>query len=65
MPQSKDIEYLEKEYKFMIETERTKSIDVYKIGGGEYHIYVFMSILFVYSALILICLNIDLLSLYY
>ena len=65
MPQSKDIEYLEKEYKFMIETKRTKTIEDFKSGGGEYHIYIFMSILFVFSAMILICLNIDLLSLYY
>ena len=64
MPESKDIEYLGKEYKFLIENKK-KSIVYYNIGKGECHIYVFMTLLFLFSAMILICLNIDLLSLYY
>ena len=65
MPQSKDIEYLEKEYKYLIDTKRTKIMDDYKIGGRECHIYVFMILLFLFSAMILISLNIDLISFYY
>ena len=65
IPQSKEIEYLEKEYKFLIESKKPKATDDYKIEGGECHIYIFISLLFVYSAMILVCLNIDLISFYY
>ena len=65
MPKSKDIEYLEKEYKFLIARKRTKQFEELKFGTGEYHIYIFMSILFIFSAMIILCLNIDLISLFY
>lgn len=65
MPQSKDMEYLEKEHKFLIETKPSKQIDELKIGSAEYHIYIFMILLFLFSAMILICLNLDLMSIFY
>ena len=65
MPNTKDIEYLEKEYKFLIETKKTRQNDELKFRSGECHVYIFMSLLFVFSAMIIICLNIDLMSIYY
>ena len=65
IPKSKDIEYLEKEYKFLIARKRTKQFEELKFGTGEYHIYIFMIILFIFSAMIILCLNIDLISLFY
>jgi hypothetical protein len=65
MPQSKDIEYLEKEYKFLIETTNNRQNDELKLGSGEFHIYVFMILLFLFSVLILISLNLDLISIFY
>ena len=65
MPQSKDMEYLEKEHKFLIETKPSKKIDELKLGSGEYHIYIFMILLFIFSAMILIFLNLDLMSIFY
>ena len=61
MPQSKDMEYLEKEYKFLIEKKKVINNENLRIGvgSGEYHIYIFMSALLLFCALILICLNID------
>jgi hypothetical protein len=61
MPQSKDIEYLEKEHKFLIEKKKVINNENLRIGvgSGEYHIYIFMSVLLLFCALILICLNID------
>jgi len=61
MPQSKDMEYLEKEHKFLIPKKKAINNDNIRIGvgSGEYHIYIFMSVLLVFCALILICLNID------
>ena len=59
MPQSKEMEYLEKEYKFLIESRKTKYVDELKFGSGEFHIYIFMSILLIFSAMILVCLNIE------
>ena len=65
MPQSKDIEYLDKEYKFLIETKRTKQIEELKFSSGEYHIYIFMTILFLFSSMIILCVNVDLMSVFY
>ena len=65
MPHTKDIEYLEKEYKLLIEKRKTRKNDELKFGSGVCHIYIFMSLLFIFSAMIIICLNIDLMSLYY
>lgn len=65
MPQSKDIEYLRKEYKFLLQTKKTKQIVELKFTSGECHIYVFMGILFLFSAMIVICLNLDLFSIFY
>ena len=61
MPQSKDMEYLEKEHKFLIEKKKVTNNENLRIGvgSGEYHIYIFMSVLLLFCALILICLNID------
>ena len=61
MPQSKDIEYLEKEHKFLIEKKKAINNENLRIGvgSGEYHSYIFMGVLFLFCALILICLNID------
>ena len=61
MPQSKDMEYLEKEHKFLIEKKKVINNENLRIGvgSGEYHIYIFMSVLLLFCALILICLNID------
>ena len=61
MPQSKDMEYLEKEHKFLIEKKKVINNENLRIGvgSGEYHIYIFMSALLLFCALILICLNID------
>ena len=65
IPHTKDIEYLEKEHKFLIETKKTKQNDELQFGTGEYHIYIFMILLFIFSAMIIVCLNIDLMSVYY
>ena len=65
MPNTKDIEYLEKEYKFLIDAKKTRQKDELKFGSGECHVYIFMSLLFVFSAIIIFCLNIDLMSIYY
>ena len=65
MPQSKDIEYLEKEYKFLIETKRRRQFEELQFSTGEYHIYIFMSVLFIFSGMIILCLNLDLMSIFY
>ena len=61
LPQRKDLENLEKEHKFWIEKKRVTNNENLRIGVGSglFHIYIFMSVLFVFCALILICLNID------
>ena len=65
MPKSKDIEYLDQEYTFLIETTDDRENDELKMGKGECHIYIFMIFLFLFSALFLISINIDLYSLFY
>ena len=65
LPRSKDIEYLEKEYKFLIAKKGIKQFEELQFSSGEYHIYIFMTILFIFSAMIILCLNIDLISLFY
>ena len=65
MPPSKEIEYLEKEYKFLIETKRKKQIEELEFTSGEYHIYIFMIILFLFSSMIIVSINVDLISIFY
>ena len=63
MPQSKEIEYLEKEHKLVINPKKDKqNLDI-KLGS-RFHVHIFMILLLIILVLILLFINLDFLSIY-
>jgi hypothetical protein len=63
MPQSKEIEYLEKEHKLVINPKKDKqNLDI-KLGS-RFHVHIFMILLLIILVVILLFINLDFLSIY-
>ena len=63
MPQSKEIEYLEKEHKLVINPKKDKqNLDIK--SGSRFHVHIFMILLLILLAVILLFINLDFLSIY-
>lgn len=58
MPPKKEIEYLDKEHKFLINQKKDKQF-IDNQNGTKFHVHIFMILLFLFLALVLLFLNLD------
>ena len=63
MPLSKEVEYLEKEHKFLINQKKDKQYVDIKLGNRS-HVHIYMVLLLVLFTIVLLFINMDFLSFY-